>query len=74
MSLSVQEVYIIRDLINKRLNKVLLFAESSLPRSQFLAFRKLTLDEFGKSGIEKELEWLSRSTREGKERLGQEKF
>jgi len=30
-------------------------AESSLPASQFKAFRQIFLDEFGQSGLEKEL-------------------
>lgn len=46
----------IEGLIRSRLNRVLLFAETSLPQSQFRAFRKLTLDEFGKSGLGKELD------------------
>ncbi len=46
----------IEQLINTRLNRVLLYAETSLHPSQFQAFRKLTLDEFGKSGLAKELE------------------
>jgi hypothetical protein len=43
-------------LINARVKKVLDLAELSLPQDKFLLFRKLTLDEFGKSGLEKELE------------------
>lgn len=46
----------IDSMIKNRLNRVLLFAEASLPQSQFKAFRKLTLDEFGNSGLGKELE------------------
>ena len=46
----------IEQLINTRLNRVLLYAETSLHPSQFQAFRKLTLDEFGNSGLAKELE------------------
>jgi hypothetical protein len=45
-------------LLNKHKNKVLLVAESSLPEAQFRAYRKLVLDEFGRNGMEKELEEL----------------
>jgi hypothetical protein len=41
--------------LNARKNRVLLVAQSSLPESQFKAFRQIFLDEFGKSGLEKEL-------------------
>jgi hypothetical protein len=34
---------------------VLLVAQSSLPESQYKAFRQIFLDEFGKGGLEKEL-------------------
>ena len=44
--------------INMRLNNVLLVAEAALPPSQFLAFRKFALNEFGNSGLGKELERL----------------
>jgi len=43
-------------LINVRVKKILDLAELSLPNDKFLKFRKLTLDEFGKSGLVKELE------------------
>ncbi len=45
-------------LINPRLSRVLLIAESSLPSGQFQAFRKLVLDEFGKGGLGKELDQI----------------
>lgn len=44
------------DLLNARKNRVLLLAQACLPESQFQAFRKLFLIEFGKGGLEKELE------------------
>lgn len=44
------------ELLNARKNRVLLVAESSLPESQFKAFRQIFLNEFGKGGLEKELE------------------
>lgn len=46
---------VIIELLNARKNRVLLVAQSSLPESQFKAFRQLFLDEFGKGGLEKEL-------------------
>lgn len=36
--------------------RVLLYAQSSLPQSQFEAFRKLILDEFGRNGAEGKVE------------------
>lgn len=45
----------IKKLIDHRKNKALLLAQSALPDSQFLAFRKLFLDEFGISGLESDL-------------------
>lgn len=45
----------ILDLINIRKNRVLMIAEASLPESQFKAFRKLFLGEFGNQGLEGEL-------------------
>ena len=44
------------ELLNARKNRVLLVAQSSLTESQFKAFRQIFLDEFGKSGLEKDLE------------------
>lgn len=51
----------IERLINNHLNKLLLVAETALPASQFEAFRKFTLNEFGKSGLAKELERVLQS-------------
>lgn len=64
----------VKTLIDPRKNKVLLFAEMALPKSQFLAFRKLFLDEFGKSGLESDLVRVfnEKSTYTGKVRHGQE--
>jgi len=45
-------------LVNARKNKALLVAESSLPESQFKAFRKIFLMEFGEKGLEGELQKL----------------
>jgi hypothetical protein len=44
------------DAVNARKNRALRLAEASLPESQFRAFRGLFLDEFGRNGLERELE------------------
>lgn len=46
----------ILELLNARKNRVLLVAQASLSESQYKAFRQIFLDEFGKSGLEKDLE------------------
>ncbi|WP_223906254.1 hypothetical protein [Geobacter sp. AOG1] len=43
------------------MKKILHFAELALPEEKYQTFRKLTLDEFGKSGFGKELERVFRS-------------
>jgi hypothetical protein len=48
----------IDQLINPHINQLLLVAESALPSSQFQAFRKFTLNEFGNNGLSKELDRL----------------
>ncbi len=48
----------IMELVRMHLNRVLLMAESSLSKSQFRAYRKLVLDEFGQSGLDKELDTM----------------
>jgi len=40
------------DILNEGRKRILLYAQASLPQSQLEAFRKLVLDEMGKSGIE----------------------
>jgi len=42
--------------VQVRVKKILDLAELSLPQDKFLLFRKMTLNEFGKSGLEGELE------------------
>ena len=42
-------------LLSARKNRVLPLAQAALPDSQYQAFRRLFLDEFGKSGLEREL-------------------
>lgn len=64
------------DLLNPRKNRVLLYAEAALPQSQFNAFKKLFLDEFGRSGLEGQLVKLdaeSRQDRNGQEQTMQER-
>ena len=47
--------------IKPRINRVLLFAQASLPEHQFQAFRKLLLDELGNSGLNRDLTLLFES-------------
>jgi hypothetical protein len=51
-------------LLNQRKNRILRIAEAALPERQFLAFRGLLLDEFGREGLERDLERLMAETRE----------
>ena len=53
-------------LVKQRLNHVLSFSELAVSKEQFPTYRKLVLDEFGKGGLEGDLERLyeSRSRRE----------
>lgn len=44
--------------IDRKKARILLFAESSLPASQYQAFRKLVLDELGNSGLVSDLKRL----------------
>jgi len=52
---------LIIQLVNCRVKKILDVAALSLPQDKFQIFRKITLDEFGKSGLAKELERVLRS-------------
>jgi hypothetical protein len=45
----------IKALLNARLSRLLDVAQASLPERQFLAFRKIALDEFGRKGLENDL-------------------
>jgi hypothetical protein len=45
----------IREVLNVRKRRLLLFAEAALPQAQFQAFRKLVLDEMGHTGLEQDL-------------------
>lgn len=49
----------VMELVNHRVTRILLVAEASLPASQFQAFRKVVLDEFGRNGLVRELERLT---------------
>lgn len=52
-------------LLNRRKNKVLRFAEAAMPETQFRAFRGLLLDEFGREGLEGDLERLMAEREQG---------
>jgi len=43
------------DALNARKKKALQLAQVGLPEHQFMAFRSLFLDEFGRSGLESDL-------------------
>ena len=57
-------------LLNARKNKILRIAETALPERQFMAFRGLLLDEFGREGLERDLERLVAERTHGTERAG----
>ena len=46
----------IKNLLSPCMDRILTFAQAALPESQFKAFRKLVLDEFGNRGLASELE------------------
>ena len=52
--------------LNARKQRVLLVAEASLPESQFRAFRKIFLGEFGEQGLEGELQRIYAENQLGK--------
>ncbi len=56
-------------LVHGHVTHVLLVAQASLPSSQFQAFRTVVLNEFGRKGLEGELEQLERES-EVEERNG----
>ncbi|MBF0169430.1 MAG: hypothetical protein HQL45_17640 [Alphaproteobacteria bacterium] len=45
------KVVAVTELVNQHLNRLLTIAEAAMPPEQFRAFRKLALDEFGRSGL-----------------------
>jgi hypothetical protein len=59
----------IREVLNVRKRRLLLFAEAALPQGQFQAFRKLVLDEMGNTGLEQDLVRVVANIRQG-ERCG----
>ncbi len=46
------------ELVNRRVTDILDVAEAALPPEQFRAFRKVTLNAFGRKGLEGELDGL----------------
>lgn len=64
---------VLLELINQRKGRILLIAQSSLPESQFQAFRTLLLCEFGEKGLQGELQKLyAESPKNGVEWNGRE--
>ena len=61
--------HVIRELLNLRKRRLLLFAEAALPVTQFVAFRKLLLGELGEKGLEQDLVRAVAEIRQG-ERQG----
>lgn len=57
-------------LLNQRKNRVLHIAEAALPESQFRAFRRLLLCEFGHEGLEGDLARLLVERERGTDRAG----
>lgn len=47
---------VLLSVVNARKNRALRYAEAAMPESQFRAFRGLFLDEFGRNGLESEVE------------------
>lgn len=45
-------------LVNGHVTQILLVAQASLPASQFQAYRTIVLNEFGRNGLEGELDRL----------------
>lgn len=66
----------INQVVNARLNQVLLIGQSSMSASQYQAYRKLILKEFGRNGLAKELDKLFGTNAErqgtGRNRLSKE--
>jgi len=48
----------VTELLNARKNRILLIAQAALPEHQYIAFKKLFLDELGERGLESELKPL----------------
>ncbi len=58
-------VDVIRDLLNVRKGRLLLFGEAAMPPTQFQAFRKLLLNELGEAGLEQDLVRVVIEVRQG---------
>lgn len=52
------------NIINPRINRILQYAEAALPQSQFRAFRRLVLNEFGDNGMVQDLNKMERNGQE----------
>ena len=64
---------LVLDALNARKTKILTFAQAALHPEQFKAFRKLVLDEFGRNGLERDLELVIVDSRHtARTRNGQE--
>lgn len=59
------------ELVNPRKSRVLRLAEAALPPAQFRAFRGMLLDEFGRDGLERDLERLLAESNTERARTGQ---
>ncbi len=59
------------DIYSTVCNRVLRMAEASLPATQFKAFRRLVLDEFGEQGAQQQVKRLFRLTGYGREWSGE---
>lgn len=59
----------VREVLNVRKGRLLLFAEAAMPPTQFQAFRKLLLNELGEAGLEQDLVRVVGEVRQG-ERQG----
>lgn len=60
----------IDELISERKKRILDYAQLAIPKSQFLVFRKLFLDELGNGGLLKDLERLLGNSVNQQERHG----
>ncbi len=58
-------------LLNPRKNRLLRIAQAAMPEPQFRAFRTLLLDEFGRDGLERDLERMLAESNTERTRAGQ---
>ena len=59
-------------MLNARKNKVLLYAQTAMTEHQFIAFKKLFLDELGERGLERDLKPLLIEKQHGMDGNGRE--